>query len=465
MGLIVLVLACVCVALPLLLAQRYGMVRLVSPLHFVAYFAFFGIFVKAVYSEVLGGPLFLDRYGVTDAAVLSGTVFATLFVAMICLGYVLAISGRRPRTALAQDAVVAALRLTRPWLLAAAAVGVFLLVTSLFLAARGFGGLAAAFSLDTFDALNTARIARIEGVEGYGRSFAGLKALYIVPTLALVVFLTRHAVTGRASDRLLVGLSLALCIVAALLQGGRFALVDLAVAYVFVFAVLGRRLGWGLMLKGSAGLAGLLALFVAMTTMRATKGAPSGSDLDVLAALDQLVSSTYFLDLNMPVLILSLSDPADRLLGSSYVSWLYGWVPRSIWLDKPPVTLGPYVKQVVLGQRGTLGGINPTGPGEAILNFGWLGVFVGAALGVAYRRIEEFLLAQRRLVNGGLWFYPLLFYPFIQSTLQSSFSAAVVTLAAQFVVVWLLLRLLHGPPVRAHRRAGPPAMVARTVPR
>ena len=45
---LIITLAMFCTAIPLWLGQRHGLVRLVSPMHLLAYFGFLGFFVKVL---------------------------------------------------------------------------------------------------------------------------------------------------------------------------------------------------------------------------------------------------------------------------------------------------------------------------------------------------------------------------------------------------------------------------------
>jgi hypothetical protein len=157
--------------------------------------------------------------------------------------------------------------------------------------------------------------------------------------------------------------------------------------------------------------------------------------------LHQIVGSTYFLDFNASVMVTQRVTPVMYLLGDSYTWWSFGWVPRAVWIDKPAIDLGVFFKRDVMGIE-TGGAFNVTGPGEAFINFGWFGMAVGVALGWIYRRGEVLLLsAQGALRHASFVAYPLLFYPFVQATLQSSFSAFIVGAAAQTVLIMAMIVL------------------------
>jgi hypothetical protein len=129
------------------------------------------------------------------------------------------------------------------------------------------------------------------------------------------------------------------------------------------------------------------------------------------------------------------------LLGESYTWWTFGWIPRALWFDKPAIDLGVFLKRDVM-QVYTGGAYNVTGPGEAFINFGWFGLGVGAALGALYRRMEEVLLGGANVLRyGSFLLYPVLLYPFVQATLQSSFSAFIVGAVAQSILIIAMIIL------------------------
>ena len=94
----------------------------------------------------------------------------------------------------------------------------------------------------------------------------------------------------------------------------------------------------------------------------------------------------------------------------------------------------------------TGGAFNVTGPGEAFINFGWGGLGVAPLLGWLFRKGEAFLLDPRHTARWGTAFlYPVLFYPFVQACLQSSFSAFVVAALVQLFLIMAVIALFFRP--------------------
>lgn len=411
--------------LPFWMGQRYGIVRLVSPMHLLAYFASFGFLTKAVVYPSTPEWAFYARFVDTPGAGLTGALYLTVFIMMLCLGYRLAVRPVDIRSGQAAARQIAA-GLQRRGALFAAAFAIAALTVILILRARGMSGV----SHDMLETLNTDKQIDVSA-NGVGSTLAGIKSLFIVPKCAFVLLLAHGIVTRDGFVFGLAGMIAGLLVLTALISGDRFELVELLAYGAATYLIVGGRLRMRSLLAAAGAVVLVLLLSAYMTTLR-------GSDAGLL---HQIVASTYFLDFNASVMVTDRVSPAMYLLGDSYTWWSFGWVPRAIWLDKPAIDLGVSFKRDVMGID-TGGAFNVTGPGEAFINFGWAGAFVGAVLGWIYRRGEAYLLsAQASLGHASFVFYPLLFYPFVQATLQSSFSAYVVGAVAQGILICAMIAL------------------------
>ena len=419
---LVLGLGLVSTLLPWALGNRLGMLPLVSPLHLLALFCGMGFLAKTI-GWIFDPTLAVHPRFVPSDAVHGGALYLAGFVGALCLGYAL-LAGGRPVAAVRP---VLRLGRTSSRRLAAAALALLGLVLLVLAALRG-----AVDPLSFLQDVSRAKQVRLNA-EGIGSTFAGLKALLVLSKLAFVLLLaTALGETGRRSTSLpalaLLGAGL---LVVAVASGDRFELIELG-AYVVITIVITRgppsrgMAGW--LLAGAA----VLVLFADLMT-RWRFGAGGGEGL-----VRQILGSTYFLDINVASIAVDRIGAEDRLHGESYLWWSFGWVPRAIWFDKPATDLGVWFKAEVMGLSGG-GAINVTGPGEAFANFGWGGIFVGLALGAGFRALEEILLAGSAARRAGCLLYPVLFYPFLQSCLQSSFSAALVTALVQLPLCLLAL--------------------------
>lgn len=416
---LIVTLGAMCTLGPLLLGRRYGLVRLVSPMHLLGYFCAFGFAIKVAVYGVVPEFAFFQRHVTTPGALMTGALYLTGFIGLMCLGYVCAVRPANARPAIAQARKIAA-GLERQGLLFGSAFGVAAITIALLLAARDLS----LFSPDLLREINADKQIRVNA-EGVGATLAGIKTLFVVPKFAFVLLLAQGIVVQQwhllAQAAILAGL----LVLIALMSGDRFELVELLVFSLATYMILGGQMGWRV---GMLTLAAAMAVLFVSGYMTRLRGSDAG-------LIHQMVGSTYFLDINAAVMVTDRVATATYLWGQSYGWWSFGWVPRTLWVDKPAIDLGVFLKRDVMGVT-TGGAFNVTGPGEAFMNFGWAGVFAGFVLGWLYRKIEVALLcAQNSLRFGAFLLYPILFYPFVQATLQSSFSAFVVGAAAQFVLI------------------------------
>ena len=91
-----------------------------------------------------------------------------------------------------------------------------------------------------------------------------------------------------------------------------------------------------------------------------------------------LVANNNNLGVSKTGKIFSYSQKIDNLLlGSSYASWIFTPIPRSLWKDKPSITIGNYVRDKIMPGEGINAGAIPPGiTGEILLNFGVFGLFI-----------------------------------------------------------------------------------------
>jgi oligosaccharide repeat unit polymerase len=69
--------------------------------------------------------------------------------------------------------------------------------------------------------------------------------------------------------------------------------------------------------------------------------------------------------------------------GTTYFTWMFAPIPRSIWEEKPPVTPGLIVRRDILGEHTSNnvgGGVPPGFIAEAFMNFGYFGVILFSLL-------------------------------------------------------------------------------------
>ncbi|ARU01555.1 oligosaccharide repeat unit polymerase [Yoonia vestfoldensis] len=422
---LIIALAALCTLLPFWIAARQGLLAWVSPLHLLGYFCGLGFLAKALAYAIAPDLAFYASFDPAPGAALAGAIYLGGFVALICAGYLLACKPQQPPAARIMAARGIALGVQPMGALVGLALVVSLVTVLLILRARGLGlgeaGLIAG--------LNRTKQINVNA-DGIGATLAGIKTLFVIPKCAFVLCLAQMIVQPTP-PRVMMTLALAGALVGiALVSGDRFELVELAIYALATYALLGGRLGWR---QGLLGLACAWLIVMLSAYMTELRLGGQGASL-----LRQIIGSTYFLDINVAVMVTGHVETAQMLLGQSYGWWVFGWVPRDIWPDKPAIDLGVYFKREIMGLA-TGGAFNVTGPGEAFINFGWAGLAVAPVLGWAFRLGEAYLLNARHIAQRGTAFlYPLLFYPFVQACLQSSFSAFIVGAGAQLMLIMVI---------------------------
>ena len=443
---------------PWVTAEKYGVVSLMSPLHIVAYMAFMGIFVKTIAYAIDPQAAFMTGFLNSEGPVLLGYIFVTLFIIATCIGYVAGAS-RNSRADIGRiqfDAQQAVRQIRRDWTLLWLALGITGGVTILYLVLRGsFEAYESLVSVETLHGVNRQRITQIEGVEGLGASFSALRSLYGFTMVAFFVYFSQFVSLTRPPATLL---KLCLVSVAVLIivlsSGSRIAILAIAMQLFCVYMLLGGRVNSKLISSVAIGFVAMALLFYLLTALRASTSSDLVStDVGLGIVLEHIVYSSYFLDINMPAILIDRATSDDMYFGASYLYWAFGWIPRELWPDKPAVSIGPDIKAMILGFRVGLGGWNPTGPGEAYMNFGWAGPVVGFALGYGFRKLEEFFILGGRIKSyGGLWFYPFVVIPLVLGTMQSSFSITLLSTAVKLAVFFVFIKVFYYNRQRSTRR-------------
>ena len=426
--------------IPAIVGQRYGIVSWFSPLHIVSYFAIMGTLIKTIGMIILPGEAFMYQFIRNDASIMWGYTYVLLFTVGICIGYIFSIREKADAAAPVRfKASISQIR--NPFLLFIfGSVAAMIVVWGLVQQQTSLAG-TNIFSIETLQLMNQSRISRIEGVEGIGASNTAIRIFSNITTASLVATFLLYTLR-RKNIYLLVFLAILMFIVFnVLIQGRRLELLNIALALLCAYFMIGGKIRFKLIMYGALGLICILGLFFFLSVLRFNRGDFAEADLDLFIIVRQITLSTYFYDFGMSAVIIDRAGDTPLLKGQTYYNWVFGFIPREFWPDKPALSLGPYVKREVLGLSGTLGGINPTGPGEAFLNFGWWGIFVGVALGILFRRLEALLFSPLGTFKGySIIVYPVIGIPFVIGCIQSTFGGVMVSTITATVIVIVSLR-------------------------
>jgi hypothetical protein len=128
------------------------------------------------------------------------------------------------------------------------------------------------------------------------------------------------------------------------------------------------------------------------------------------------------------------------------LSWVTFPIPRSLWPNKPDVSLGKMVKEQVLGQTTRLTGRPPSVMAEGYMNFGLIGYLIVSLLFGALTRVVWNTFQPSLMNNKVAAVFYVSLMPFVYGMMNGNFSRIVVlmTLAVMpvLVVVYLLRYML-----------------------
>lgn len=422
--------AVACSALPLYVGQKVGSIPYFSSLHIVSYLAFLGVTLKVVifiFDPSLG---FFARYTSDTFAYIDGLFFVFAFIVFIVIGYLIPSRKQILCTVRFDQSYAKKIRFKR-FILPAAVLSV-VFVTANLISSRGI----AAIDADSLSVLNNQKHFDFNA-DGVGSTGALVKTFYTVPRILFIISVLLAVSSGLKRDLLISILIGILLVGVALVSGDRFELIRLAVYAGIASVIAGWRINFrSLFIVGTFG-ALIVTVAALMSNLREGEVLKSTDSSAFAKLAEQVVESTYFMDVNVPTMVINRMSDSDHLGGISYTWWTFGWIPRALWPEKPAVDLGIYLKRTILGENShSGGGINVTGPGEAFINFGWLGMLVGLPLGLILRLLELKTLANKQSSLTLVIFYPAAVFLFNMACMQSSFSGIFTSM---FAIVPLII--------------------------
>lgn len=134
----------------------------------------------------------------------------------------------------------------------------------------------------------------------------------------------------------------------------------------------------------------VLVIGSAMTSLRSTSNeATQSATVDTESVVGGFVLTRTIADVaTTSHIVRSVPEELPYANGRTITAWLAAPIPRSIWPDKPVVSVGPEIGRTIYGNERA--GVPPGVVGEAYWNFGIAGVLVIPLLaGVSLRRLQE----------------------------------------------------------------------------
>lgn len=397
---------------------------ILHPLNFVALSLFFGVFGRTLF--ILGSnsdsvAFLLDGRGIES--LLPGAVLSMAGSLILCTGY--AVSGRfsfrlRTLTDIFYRFDVHNFLLWLPILFVIAAIAM-----ALFLKETGF-------DYTSLSGLSAKR--RVATVEGELNASLGYHRM-IAQEMPKIIFLLLGAVYLRGNRRLGIRYGLAAFSVLAVVlpfigssrAGVLMTMIALCVVINFVRGLSVRALLTALAIS-------LVVIFSMLALRRVnTRGANFYTSM-VEQGLEPIFGGRNFADITkLSHIYEAVPSQLDYKYGSSFISLIYAPIPRTSWPQKPAITMGYELTQVLYGREaGTklLGGGTPPGIfGESIINFGvWGFPFTVFFAGVFLRTLVNTLRDIADQTDAGVALYAGVVPAFTLMLLSGAFTRALIIL-------------------------------------
>ncbi len=182
------------------------------------------------------------------------------------------------------------------------------------------------------------------------------------------------------------------------------------------------------------GVIALLILSFMLTLRRSSRALDAG-------ILDDLIGSRDMLDVSTTAFIIDFvqEDNSRYKYGSTYITWLYAPIPRTLWSEKPIISIGWEVREKIFGFRGD-GGIPPNIIGEAYWNFGIIGVIIilwlhGIITKLLYKTFQPYLNWNRNMVV----IYAAVIAPWSLAVMGGGWSNVLIMAIKSFVPLTIVL--------------------------
>lgn len=185
-------------------------------------------------------------------------------------------------------------------------------------------------------------------------------------------------------------------------------------------------------------------LLVGATVLRrlGQTGENLGFDTAFYLVFEHAFSRPYFITVEKTGLIVEqVTERSLYLFGESFVSLLFAPVPRELWVDKPPIRIGPYVSEVIYERGGS--GIPPGLVGEFFMNFGWPGILIGMALlGLIARLVYNRFMMKRKTDADERVFYGIFAVSFMFVAMVADMNGGMLRFA-KLLIAFLICRSFY----------------------
>lgn len=136
--------------------------------------------------------------------------------------------------------------------------------------------------------------------------------------------------------------------------------------------------------------------------------------------------------------------------GKSLFLWVVAPVPRTMWPQKPDITEGREIGEMIYQKRDENspgGGVPPGFIAEMYLNFGYLGIIVGMFIfGLMLKQFYNAFKKVREKTIFGMVAYLVAFAPFPFRIIGGDFSGCVVQILTTIIPIYLIMKLVQKAP-------------------
>jgi oligosaccharide repeat unit polymerase len=264
--------------------------------------------------------------------------------------------------------------------------------------------------------------------------------------LGVLYFLTyRSSNSQNKMIRLLTILSFLTTVLYSVINSSRTVLIDVAIISIFCFIVAGKKIPKKLIVVFIA-FSILISGFIISERVNEKTDFNENflySSLESIAANNNLFGVSKTGKISNHVL-----NEGSYYFGSTYFTWLYAPIPRSIWEDKPPVTPGLIVRIDILGENSDNnlgGGIPPGLVAESFMNFGFIGIIfipilLGSFVNFLFKKIKKLVLWNKiRSVNPStILILLIVYFEFTFKIVGGSLTQSIISVLEAVVILKLL---------------------------
>lgn len=439
MNILEILLLIVAPVLPIFIGFKYSIAPMGGPLSLIGLQILLGASIKYVYlsyrPDLYNQYAWLSR---TEDSLKLGIIYLVCFSILVSIGYFYGISKEKRserKKHKKKEFKILNLNQKKAVLALTIAIFIFILVTYLYIGKRGLSGSIINILIDS----NRAKVDKLDSSSDFGSTNSLITIFYTIPKVYFFVFYS-NLMKGNKSSIVKIGSSITapFILFSSMLRGKRDDLISSFFSIIIITLLSKQKLSTKDLKFFVFFVFSAVFIFGFITFTRGNNDVYNNYGVNYLdLILEPILSLTYFTDINiLSTIIERMGSNIPHLYGSSYFSLLLGLIPRSLWPDKPAISIGLFVKSDVLNLPGTLGGIPPTMPGEAYMNFGWLGLFIPFIYGFYLRFFETKVLNNKVLEDNGLniYIYSIWIVPLAWSLMQSSFSVVLVSLVASLSI-------------------------------